>query len=222
VSWETRSIDRSRASRLVSPKTNRTGCSTRYRFAAREFGITTTLQKEVAGLDIVVLVSGRPPNPLRATLEEADQARWNEAYQNQLWSVIHVTNNVLPLMLERGWGRMIAITSSSVKQPMPRHCLSTVFRAGVTAYMKHLANEVAARGITVNCVAPALIDTSHRTGGAAYTESQTEARKRLTPLGRMGTQQELAGVVTFLASMQAGFISGSSIQVEGGMIGALV
>ena len=103
-------------------------------------------------------------------------------------------------MLERGWGRIIAITSASVKEPMPHHSLSTVFRAGVTAYMKHLANEVGARGITVNCVAPALIDTSHRTGSAAYTEAQTEARKKLTPLGRMGTQEEVCGVVTFLAS----------------------
>ena len=105
---------------------------------------------------------------------------------------------------------------------MPHHCLSTVFRAGVTAYMKHLANEVGAQGVTVNCVAPALIDTSHRTGAAAYSAAQTEARKKLTPLGRMGTQAEVCGTVTFLASMQAGFITGSTINVEGGMVRALV
>jgi 3-oxoacyl-[acyl-carrier protein] reductase len=184
--------------------------------------LATTIKREVRGLDIVILVTGRPPNPIRATLDESDQARWDESYQNQLWSAIHVMNHVLPLLLDRGWGRLIAITSASVKQPMPHHCLSTVFRAGVAAYMKHLANEVAARGITVNCVAPALIDTSHRTGTAAYTESQADARQKMTPLGRMGTQEELAGVVTFLASMQAGFITGSSIQVEGGMTGALL
>ena len=88
--------------------------------------------------------------------------------------------------------------------------------------MKHLANEVAGRGITVNCVAPALIDTSHRTGSAAYTDLQAETRKKLTPLGRMGTQEELAGVVGFLCSVQAGFVTGSTIQVEGGMVGALL
>jgi 3-oxoacyl-[acyl-carrier protein] reductase len=128
----------------------------------------------------------------------------------------------MPPMLARGWGRIIAITSASVKQPMPHHCLSTVFRAGVAAYMKHLANEVASFGITVNCIAPALIDTSHRTGTAAYTEAQAEARRRMTPLGRMGTQEELAGVVTFFASRQAGFITGSTIQVDGGMTAALL
>ncbi|CAN7719106.1 SDR family oxidoreductase [Variovorax paradoxus] len=180
------------------------------------------IRHEFGGLDILVLNTGRAPNPLRATLEETEQQRWNEAYQNQLWGTIQVANGVLPLMLDRGWGRVIAITSSSVKQPMPHHSLSTVFRAGVTAYMKHLANEVGGRGITVNCVAPALIDTSHRTGGAAYTEAQAEARRKLTPLGRMGKQEEVCGVVTFLASMQAGFVTGSSINVEGGMVGAMI
>jgi 3-oxoacyl-[acyl-carrier protein] reductase len=116
---------------------------------------------------------------------------------------------------------VIAITSASVKAPMAHHSLSTVFRAGVTAYMKHLANEVGLSGVTVNCVAPALIETPHRAGSAAYSTGQAEARKKLTPLGRMGTQSELAGVVTFLASVQAGFITGATIPVEGGMVGSL-
>lgn len=184
--------------------------------------LASAIRTEFGGLDILVLNTGRAPNPLRATLEETEEQRWHEAYYNQLWGTIQVAKGVIPLMLDRGWGRVIAITSSSVKQPMPHHSLSTVFRAGVTAYMKHLANEVGAKGITVNCVAPALIDTSHRSGGAAYTPAQAEARKKLTPLGRMGKQEEVCGVVTFLASMQAGFVTGSSINVEGGMVGALI
>lgn len=184
--------------------------------------LARAIRENFGGLDILVLNTGRAPNPIRATLEEQDEARWQQAYQVQLWGAIQVAKRIVPLMFDRNWGRVIAITSASVKEPMPHHCLSTVFRAGVTAYMKHLANEVGDRGITVNCVAPALIDTSHRAGSAAYSMEQTEARKRLTPLGRMGTQEEITGVVTFLASMQAGFITGSSIQVEGGMVGALV
>ena len=174
------------------------------------------------GIDIVILVTGRPPNPIRTTLDENEQGRWDEAYQNQLWSAINVIRNVVPPMMQRRWGRIVAITSASVKQPMPHHALSTVFRAGVTAYMKHLANEVAPHGITVNCVAPALIDTSHRAGASAYTEAQAEARRRMAPMGRMGTQEEMAGVVTFLTSMQAGFVTGSTVNVEGGMIGTLL
>ncbi len=184
--------------------------------------LTGTLQNEVGGPDIVILNTARPPNPIRATLDESDERRWHEAYHNQLWSAIQVANSVVPLMLARGWGRIIAVTSASVKEPMPHHSLSTVFRAGVTAYMKHLANEIGTKGITVNCVAPALIETPHRSAAAAYSEAQTEARKKLTPLGRMGTQEEVCGAVTFLASMQAGFITGSTLNVEGGMIRAMV
>jgi 3-oxoacyl-[acyl-carrier protein] reductase len=184
--------------------------------------LASTLQAEFGGPDILVLNTGRAPNPIRATLDESVESRWHEAYQNQLWGSIQVATSIVPLMRDRGWGRIIAITSASVKEPMPHHSLSTVFRAGVTAYMKHLANELGASGITANCVAPALIDTSHRAGTAAYSQAQTEARKKLTPLGRMGTQEEVCGVVTFLASVQAGFITGSTINVEGGMLRALL
>ncbi|GAA0749500.1 SDR family oxidoreductase [Ideonella azotifigens] len=175
----------------------------------------------LGGADIMVLVTGRPPNPLRDTLKETEPERWQEAYENQLLSVVQVVNAVAPQMLDKGWGRILAITSASAKQPMAVHALSTVFRAGVTAYLKGLANELGPKGITVNCVAPALIDTSHRSGSAAYTPAQAERRVSMTPLHRMGTQEELAGVVAFLASAQAGFVTGSTIAVEGGMIGSL-
>lgn len=157
---------------------------------------------------------------MRETLAEDEPARWDEAYRTQLLGVVPVVNAVVPQMLGRGWGCVIAITSASAKQPMAVHALSTVFRAGVTACMKGLANEIGAQDVTVNCVAPALVDTSHRSGGHAYSAEQTERRRRLTPLGRMGTQEELCGVVAFLASRQAGFVTGSTIAVEGGMTGA--
>jgi 3-oxoacyl-[acyl-carrier protein] reductase len=177
--------------------------------------------KSLGGPDILVLVSARPPNPLRETLKEDEQARWDEAYRAQLWSVVDLVNATVPQMIGRGWGRVVSVTSASAKQPMAVHALSTVFRAGVTAYMKGLAGEVAPHGITVNCVAPALIETSHRQGKAAYTKEQAEHRRTLNPMGRMGTQEELCGVITFLTSRQAGFVTGSTIAVEGGMISGL-
>jgi 3-oxoacyl-[acyl-carrier protein] reductase len=177
--------------------------------------------KSLGGPDILVLVSARPPNPLRETLKEDEQSRWDQAYRAQLWSIIDLVTATVPQMMDRGWGRIVAVTSASAKQPMAVHALSTVFRAGVTAYMKGLAAEVAPHGITVNCVAPALIDTSHRQGKAAYTKEQAEHRRSLTPMGRMGTQEELCGVIAFLASRQAGFVTGSTLAVEGGMIASL-
>lgn len=173
------------------------------------------------GLDILVLITGRPPNPLRDAIDETDLARWDEAYQVQLRGAIQVVNGVVPQMAGKGWGRVVAVTSASAKQPMAKHALSTVFRAGVTAYMKTLANDLGPKGVTVNCVAPALIDTSHRTGSAAYSPEQAAHRKTLTPLGRLGSQDELCGVVSFLVSTQAGFVTGSTITVDGGMVGSL-
>jgi 3-oxoacyl-[acyl-carrier protein] reductase len=182
--------------------------------------LASTLQA-LGGSDILVLVSARPPNPLRETLKEDEQARWDQAYRAQLWSIVDLVNATVPQMIGRGWGRIVSVTSASAKQPMAVHALSTVFRAGVTAYMKGLAGEVAPHGITVNCVAPALIDTSHRQGKSAYTKEQAEHRKTLNPMGRTGTQEELCGVITFLTSRQAGFVTGSTIAVEGGMISGL-
>ncbi len=177
--------------------------------------------KQSGGLDILVLNTGRPPSPMRAILDEGDAARWDDAYQTQLRGALLVVRSVAPLMLGRGWGRIVAITSASVKQPMHEHGLSTVFRAGVTACMKHLATEIGAQGITVNCVAPALIDTSHRAALLRRTAEETAQRIRLTPLGRLGTQDEVTGTVVFLTSMQAGFITGVTMQVDGGLVGSL-
>lgn len=184
--------------------------------------LADTMAHSIGAPDILILNTGRAPNPLRATLDENETQRWQQAYENQLLSVINVANRVVPTMRGKGWGRIVAITSASVKEPMAHHSLSTVFRAGVTAYMKHLANELGAEGITVNCVAPALIDTSHRVGAAAYSPAQTEARKALTPLHRMGLQEEVCGVVAFLASRQAGFITGTTLCVDGGMVSSLL
>lgn len=181
--------------------------------------LADTIKQEFGVLDIAVLNSGRPPTPLRSTVEETDPKRWDEAYQTQLLGTIQVAQQIHPLMT-RG-GRIIAITSASVQQPMPHHALSTVFRAGVTAFFKHLANEVGRHAITVNCVAPALIETPHRSGASAYTAEQAEARRKMNVLGRMGKQDELCAAVTFLASAQAGFITGTTLRVDGGMAGNL-
>jgi 3-oxoacyl-[acyl-carrier protein] reductase len=178
--------------------------------------LVKTVREQFGGIDILVLGTGRPPVPMRAVLEETDDERWEAAYRVQLWSAILVARSVVPILIERGWGRVIAITSATVKQPMPHHGLSTVFRAGVTAYMKHLANEIAAKGVTVNTVCPASIGTESLK--ASYP---TQERLKRIPLRRLGTPQELAATVTFLASQGAGFITGASIHVDGGMVASL-
>lgn len=162
--------------------------------------------------DILVLNTGRPPLTLREVLDETEPERWEDAYRTQLWGGIMVTQKVVPLMLKRGWGRVIAITSASVRQPTPKKGLSTIFKIGINAYMKHLANEIAATGVTVNVVCPANINTP-----TFRSDFELNARKTRVPMKRLGSVEELAAAVAFYASNGAGFITGTSLVVDGGM-----
>lgn len=179
--------------------------------------LVSVVKRDFGGPDILVLNTGRPPSPPRdEVLDETEDDRWEEAYRTQLWAAILAARIVTPLLVQRGWGRVIAITSASVKQPMPRHGLSTIFRAGVTGLMKHIANEVASKGVTVNTVCPASIVTDSLKRNYDLAE-----RIKRVPVGRLGRPEELAAVIAFLASEHAAFITGATIQVDGGMIASL-
>jgi 3-oxoacyl-[acyl-carrier protein] reductase len=169
------------------------------------------------GVDILIVNSARPPMPMRDVLDENEDSRWAEAYNGQLLSAILLVRAIVPILVERRWGRVVAITSASVKQPMPHHSLSTVYRAGLTALMKHLANEIADKGVTVNCVCPASVLTD----GLKRDWNLAERIARV-PMKRLGTTDEFSSAVAYLASVPAGFITGASLQVDGGMTGSLV
>ena len=169
------------------------------------------------GLDILVLNTPRPPSPMRDLLEEVEDERWERAYRDQLEGSLFVLREIAPLLTTTGWGRIVAITSASIKAPMPRHALSTIFRAGVQAAVKHLSHELGPAGITVNSVAPATVVTP-----TFATFHDLDERVRKTALKRAGTPEEIAAAVTFLASDLAGFITGQTIQLDGGQTTALV
>jgi len=173
-------------------------------------------QAELGGPDILVLNTGRPPAPMRDVLDETDDQRWEDAYRTQLWGAVQVARAVVPLIIARGWGRVVGVSSASVKQPMYHHGLSTVFRAGVHGFLKHLANEIAHTGVTVNVVCPASVATE-----ALANSYDIVARAKSIPLKRIGKPEELASAVAYFASQQAGFITGTTLQVDGGMVGAL-
>lgn len=175
---------------------------------------TAALEK---GADILIVNSGRPPMPMRDILDEQDDSRWAVAYDGQLRSAILLVRALVPIFVERGWGRVVAITSASVKQPMPHHGLSTIYRAGLTALMKHLANEIADKGVTVNCVCPASILTA----GLKRDWDLAERIARV-PMKRLGTVDEFSSAVAYLASVPAGFVTGASLQIDGGLTGALI
>jgi|SRR5271165_139607 len=167
-------------------------------------------------VQILIVNTPRPPSPMRDFLDENDPVRWDAAFRDQLHGALLVLRKLTPILLRTGWGRVVAITSASVKQPMPRHAVSTIFRAGVQAAVKHLAMETAALGVTVNAVAPATILTP--TFG---TYHDLEERIQRTPVKRMGRPEELAATVAFLCSVQAAFITGELIQIDGGATLAL-
>lgn len=168
--------------------------------------------KQTGGLDILVLNTPRPPSPMRNFLDETEDDRWKNAYVDQLESAIFVLRHLTPMMLGKGWGRIIGVTSASIKQPMPRHAVSSVFRAGVQVALKHLVEEVAPHGVTVNTIAPATVLTP------TFAQfHDLERRVEGTALKRPGTMEEFGGTVAFLASRQAGYITGEVIQLDGGM-----
>jgi 3-oxoacyl-[acyl-carrier protein] reductase len=138
--------------------------------------------------------------------------------------VVYFAQAVLPRMQKNKWGRLITITSYSVKQPVEGLLLSNTLRAGVTGLMRTLANEYGAHGITVNNICPGYTRTDRlvelagmmgaRTGASA--EEVFAGWKKQIPAGRLATTEEFAAVVAFLASERASYVNGVSLAVDGG------
>jgi 3-oxoacyl-[acyl-carrier protein] reductase len=193
-------------------------------------GCTTaldTVKREFGEVDIVVTNTGGPRAGRFADLNEED---WDQAYELLLKSALRLVQGVLPSMRERGWGRIIGVTSVSVREPIGNLILSNVFRAGVTSLFKTLSADVARDGITVNTVLPGLTDTERLRqlyGGRAGEETAAvgEAMAKMgagLPLGRLTRASELGDVIAFLASDAASAITGTALAVEGGQLKGLL
>jgi 3-oxoacyl-[acyl-carrier protein] reductase len=154
---------------------------------------------------------------------------WCAAIELLLMSAVFFAKESLPRMQKNKWGRFITITSSAVKQPVDGLLLSNSIRAAVTGLARTLANEYAAHGITVNNVCPGYTRTDRLDNLAATISKRTGALPdaifadwtRQIPAGRIGTPQEFAAVVAFLASERASYVNGASIAIDGGMIRSL-
>jgi 3-oxoacyl-[acyl-carrier protein] reductase len=173
------------------------------------------------GLDVLVTNTGGPPSGPFLSL---DEAAWSAAIDSLLLSVVRLSRAAIPHMQARGGGRIIHITSISVRQPIEGLVLSNALRAAVTSLAKTLAVELAGDRILVNCVAPGYT----RTDRVVELSEQAAAREGTTPdaieqrtvaaipLGRMGDPREFGDVVAFLASPGASYITGVTIPVDGG------
>lgn len=184
-----------------------------FRFALETFG----------RVDILITNSGGPPaGPFGSTTRES----WDAATRGLLTSVVELTRLVLPGMQERGWGRILNVTSIAAKQPVDDLMLSNSIRAAVTGFAKTLATEAAPFGVTVNNIMPGFTATE-RVTDLARTVAKGEGadpdliRKRweaAIPMGRLGRPDEFAALAVFLVSERASYITGSSIAVDGGWI----
>jgi 3-oxoacyl-[acyl-carrier protein] reductase len=175
-------------------------------------------------IDILVNNAGGPPF---ASFESFDDNAWQKAFELSLLSVVRFSRLVLPHMRKTGSGRIINIISLSVKTYVPNSILSTSMRMGVVGMAKMLATELGPDNITVNNVAPGSIltdrlkQTMNLSGPNAPSFEEVMAqRTKEIPLGRIGKPEELAALVAFLASPLAGYITGTTIQVDGGAIKA--
>lgn len=182
--------------------------------------------KRFGRVDILVTNAGGPP---AGPFETLDPATWDAAYRLTLQSAVELARCVLPGMKERRWGRILNVTSISVKQPVDNLMLSNSLRAAVTGFARTLANEVAPFGITVNNILPGYTRTE-RVEELAQATSRREgitpeaARARWEsqiPMGRLGEPHEFAALAAFLASERASYITGQSIAVDGGWIKSL-
>jgi 3-oxoacyl-[acyl-carrier protein] reductase len=168
-------------------------------------------------IDILVVNSGGPP---RGTARDADAAAVEEAVELLLLSAVRLTLRCLPELERSGHGRVITISSSSVREPIANLALSNAVRPGVVGWMKTLAREVGPQGITVNMIATGRIDTER--SREIYPDGPTEADLRQIPLRRLGAPRELAHVVAFLASDRAAYITGAVVPVDGGLTRGLL
>jgi 3-oxoacyl-[acyl-carrier protein] reductase len=178
-------------------------------------------------LDVLVTNTGGPPAGTHDTLTLDD---WDAATALLLRSTVELATAALPGMKERGWGRILAVTSVAVKQPVDNLILSNSLRAAVTGYAKTLAREVASHGITVNTILPGYTATERVTElNLANAEREgvdvEEVEARLVgsiPLGRLAEPEEFAALAVFLASERAGYITGSAVAVDGGWLRGLL
>lgn len=184
-----------------------------------------TALEQLGGVDILILNSGGPPPGSASELTATELAG---SLQTLVLAQIDIVARLLPAMRTRRWGRIVAVGSSGIQQPVPNLARSNAARAALAGYLKTLSNEVAGDGVTVNMVLPGRIDTDRltqldevraRTTGTDV-ESVRDRSRSAIPAGRYGTPGEFAAMAVFLCGGQASYVNGAQLRVDGGLVGS--
>lgn len=170
---------------------------------------------------LVTNAGGPPPGPV----EQHDDEVWTRALATNMLAALHFARSLLPEMREAGFGRIVNVTSFTVREPYPNMGVATGVRAGLTGAMRSLSHEVAGNGVTVNNLLPGLMDTgalervynAQAARGGISPEAAKATMAESVPMGRLGTMADFGPMCAFLCSVHAGYITGQNITVDGGL-----
>jgi 3-oxoacyl-[acyl-carrier protein] reductase len=171
--------------------------------------------KALGPVDILVANTGGPPpgGALDNSLEE-----WEEAFRSLVLALRVLLDGVVPGMRERGWGRIVNVSSSSIREPIPHLTLSNANRLAALGLLETLADEVTADGITVNTVATGMFATKRLADAEGSLKGAEEAAKQRVPAKRLGHPDEYGDLVAFLCSERAAYLTGAVIPLDGGLL----
>jgi 3-oxoacyl-[acyl-carrier protein] reductase len=173
------------------------------------------VESDLGPLEVLITNTGGPPpgeDPAGFSREQ-----WEAAYRDLVLAPTALIERALPGMRERGFGRIVNVSSSAVREPIPVLMLSNVHRSGMLAGFKTLARAVAGDGVTLNTLLPGRIDTDRIAQSHGSREAAAEAARQEVPAGRLGTPDEMGAAAAFLCSEQAAYITGVALLVDGGM-----
>jgi 3-oxoacyl-[acyl-carrier protein] reductase len=170
---------------------------------------------QFGGIDVLVAIGGTPP---RGSFAETDEVRLQQGFEMTVLTLFRLVKAVLPHMRAKKWGRIVAVQSRSVKEPIQALTVSNATRPGAAGLLKDLSQECARDGILLNTVLPGRILTDRLREGAGKDPSYLDRQAQELPIGRLGSAQEVADAVVFLASERASYINGATLAVDGGLI----
>jgi 3-oxoacyl-[acyl-carrier protein] reductase len=181
---------------------------------ARAPALVALVEQQLGPIDILTNTGGPPPSP--DPLGYSD-AQWEAAYRDLVLAPIALIQKVLPGMRQRHWGRILNLSSSAVREPIPNIMLSSAHRSGILAAFKTLARHVAADGVTVNSVLPGRIATQRIIDLSGSLQAAQKAAATEVPAGRLGRVDEFGAAAAFLCSEPAAYITGVALLVDGGL-----
>lgn len=173
------------------------------------------IEAALGPIEILVANTGGPPFGLALDQELED---WERAYRSLVLAPRALAEAVVPGMRERRWGRIVNVGSTSTREPIPGLNLSNAHRMAAVGFLKTLAGEVAADGITVNTVATGRFATDRLADAAGSLEAAEDAARQEVPAGRLGRPEEYGDLVAFLCSERAAYITGATIPIDGGLL----